>query len=132
MQILVGPADAVGLEPVAVGIIPFSVVSEGEPYLVQGGGDIVYSQVLEEEWGTYTVNLDMQSTVNGECVGTGGSEVLNVSIVSSGEQMVEVRAEGMQGDYPWSGTQVLDLSFPLVDGATAQGEGWTFVLHLSE
>jgi hypothetical protein len=132
MQILVGPADAVGLEPVAVGTLPFSVVSESEPYLVQGGGDINYSQVLEEEWGTYTVTLDMQSSLSGECVDTEGGEVLNVTIESSGEQMVEVRAEGMQGDYPWSGTRTLELSFPLVDGATAQGEGWSFVLHFSE
>jgi hypothetical protein len=24
----------------------------------------------------------------------------------------------------------LDLDFPLVDGAQAQGEGWVFILHL--
>lgn len=132
MMILVGPADAVGLEPVAVGLLPFSVVSESAPYLVQGGGQIEYSQVLEEEWGTYTVTMDMQSTIQGECVSTDTVEKIDFTIESSGEQMVEVRAEGMQGDYPWSGTRVLDLSFPLVDGATAQGEGWTFVLHLSD
>jgi hypothetical protein len=132
MQILVGPADAVGLEPVAVGELPFSIVSEGEPYLVQGSGAISYQATLEEAWGTYTVNLDMDGTLAGECLGEPGSEELNITVEMSGEQMVEVRAEGFQGDYPWSGTQALDLSFPIEDGAMAEGEGWAFVLHLSQ
>jgi hypothetical protein len=46
--------------------------------------------------------------------------------------MIEVRAEGFQGDYPWTGTHELNLSFPLEDGAIAEGEGWIFVLHLSQ
>jgi hypothetical protein len=132
MQVLVGPSEAVGLEPYAVGEIPFSVVSEGGSYVVRGGGAISYQEVLEEEWGTFTVSLDMEATVDGECEGTSGSEVLNITIEMSGEQMVEVRAEGFQGDYPWSGTHELSFSFPLEDGATAEGEGWQFVLHLNK
>jgi hypothetical protein len=131
MQVLVGPAEVVGLEPYVVGEIPFSVVSGGDTYIVEGGGAIVYQQVLEEDWGTYTVSLDMQSTIDGTCGGDAGSEVLNMTIEMSGEQIVEVRAEGFQGDYPWTGTHELNLSFPLEDGATANGEGWTFVLHLN-
>lgn len=132
IQILVGPAEVVGLEPVAVGSLPFSVVSEEGVYLVQGGGAVSYQAVLEKEWGTYTVSLDMDGTVDGECGGESGSEALNLTVEMSGEQMVEVRAQGFSGDYPWAGTHQLDLSFPLEDGATAEGEGWVFVLHLSE
>jgi len=34
-------------------------------------------------------------------------------------------------DYPWSGTQEIEVSFPAEDGATQSGEGWTLVLHLT-
>ena len=50
----------------------------------------------------------------------------------NGEQMVEVRADGFRGDYPWNGTHTLNLSFPLEDGAMVEGEGGAFVLHLSK
>ncbi len=75
------------------------------------GGTISYEEVLQEEWGTFTVSLDMEATVDGECEGTSGSEVLNITVEMSGEQMVEVRAEGFQGDYPWSGTHEFAFSF---------------------
>ncbi|MGD2157714.1 MAG: hypothetical protein PVG32_12650 [Anaerolineales bacterium] len=132
MQILVGPSEAVGMEPVAVGDIPFSVVSEGEEYIVQGGGAISYQEVLEREWGTYTVSFEMEGMLSGECSGDIGNEKLNVTAEMSGEQLVEVRAEGFQGDYPWSGSQEFNLSLPLEDGAVSEGEGWAFVLHLNE
>lgn len=132
MQVLVGPAEVVGLEPFAVGGIPFTVVSDGEAYIVEGGGEISYEEILSEEWGTYTVSLDMEGTIDGECRGADGSEELDITIEMSGEQMVEVRAEGFQGDYPWAGTHELTLSFPLEDGAISEGEGWAFVLHLNK
>ena len=132
MQVLVGPAEIVGLEPHAVGGIPFSVVSDGEAYIVQGGGAITYNETLGADWGTYTVSFDMEGTVEGECGGDAGSEELNITIKMNGKQMVEVRAEGFQGDYPWEGTHELNLSFPLEDGAISEGEGWTFVLHLNK
>jgi hypothetical protein len=132
MQVLVGPAEAVGLEPFAVGAIPFSVVSDGGSYLVQGGGAISYQEVLEEEWGTYTVSFDLEGVVDGTCEDGQGSEELKISVVMSGEQMVEVRADKFQGDYPWSGTHELNLSFPLEDGARSEGEGWAFILRMAE
>lgn len=131
IRVLVGPAEAVGLEPLAVGGIPFSVVSDGGVYVVQGDGAISYQEILEEDWGTYSVSFNMEGTIEGECGGDYGGEELNLSIEMSGEQMVEVRAEGFQGDYPWAGTHELNLSFPLEDGAVSEGEGWAFVLHLS-
>ncbi len=132
MQVLVGPAEAVGLEPFAVGGIPFSIVSDGETNIVQGGGAITYQETLGADWGTFAVSLDIEAVVDGECGGDKGSEELNITIEVNGEQMVEVRAEGFQGDYPWEGTHELNLSFPLEDGAMAKGEGWAFVLHLNE
>jgi len=131
-QLLVGPADAVGLEPLAVGEIPFSVVSSGEPYSVEGANSIEYDDVLIEEWGTYTVSFNMDVTFYGECSGAEGAEQLTGEVTMSGNQMVEVEAEGFQGEYPWNGTQEITLAFPLQEGATMSGEGWQFVLHLDQ
>ena len=132
MQVLAGPAEAVGLEPFAVGEIPFSVVNEGGTHAIQGNGTVAYQQVLEKDWGTYSVTLDITTTVSGECSGTVGNEALHMNVEAIGEQMVEVRAEGFSGDYPWSGTHQLELTFPLEEGASAEGEGWAFILHLNE
>ncbi len=132
MQVLAGPAEAVGMEPLAVGNIPFSVTQIGQIYAVQGNGALSYQQMLEESWGTYTVTLDMTAVVSGDCGGDVGNETLDMTVEASGEQMVEVRAEGFSGDYPWSGTHQLELSFPLVEGASEEGEGWAFILHLNE
>jgi hypothetical protein len=131
VQVVVGPAEAVGLEPIAVGRIPIAVVSETPPYQVEGAAPISYESVLEKEWGTYAVTLDMDVTVDGECVGAEGEEELRLQVAMSGEQMVEVDAEGFHGEYPWSGEQEFDVVFPLEDGATVAGEGWTFMLHLN-
>lgn len=130
LQVLVGPAEVVGLEPVSIGELPFSIISSEGLYLIQGGGSLSYEDVLEKDWGTYSVFFDMDGTVEGECSGAPGSEMINVTIETIGEQMVEVRAEGFSGDYPWEGTNTINLSLPLEDGATAQGEGWVVVLHL--
>ena len=132
VQVLVGPAEAVGLEPVAVGAIPFSVVSDEKGYLVQGDGALSYQETLQKEWGTYSVSLDMEGTIEGTCGGDQGREALDLTVTMSGEQMVEVRAEGFQGDYPWEGRHEMDLTFPLEDGASAEGEGWVMVLHLAQ
>jgi hypothetical protein len=130
VQVLVGPAEAVGLEPTAVGTVPFAVTTDQAPFAVQGGGDISYADVLVERWGTYDVTLDLQTTLTGECVGEADAPALQLVLQMSGQQMVKVEAEGFQGEYPWSGETSLDLTFPLVEGATAQGEGWVLVLHL--
>jgi len=130
VQVLVGPADAVGLEPVAVGSVPFAVTSSGSPYLVQGQGHISYADVLTEKWGTYEVTLEMDASVQGDCSGHAGVEQLGMSFEMTGEQLVEVNAQGFHGEYPWSGTHTLDLSFPLEEGVSAEGEGWVVVLHL--
>lgn len=130
VKVLVGPADAVGLEPVAVGTVPFSVVSEQPPYLVEGSGALSYDDVLVQDWGTYAVTMDMGVDVKGECVGTGGSEELLLTLEASGDQLVVVDAGEFYGEYPWSGTNTFPLQLPLEEGATVEGEGYTFVLHL--
>jgi len=130
IQVLVGPAEAVGLEPVAVGNVPFTVTTSDPPYLVEGQGPISYEATLAQQWGTYTVTMDMETAVQGECSGEPGSEQLTLVLEMTGEQLVVVEAEGFQGEYPWEGTQTRDLAFPLEEGATAEGEGWAVVLHL--
>jgi hypothetical protein len=130
VQVLVGPAEAVGLEPVSVGDVPFAVTAQQPPYLVEGQAPISYEAVLEERWGTYTVSMDLELAVSGECTGDAGSERLDLILEMVGEQLVVVEAEGFQGEYPWSGSHSLNLSFPLQEGASAQGEGWVVVLHL--
>ena len=130
MQVLVGPSDVAGLEPVAVGNLPFSVSPAEGGYQVQGGGILDYQDVLEADWGTYTVSMNMQAEISGNCFPSGEQANLSLTVSAEGEQLLEVRADGFQGDYPWEGSHQLDLDFPLEDGAQAQGEGWVFTLHL--
>jgi hypothetical protein len=132
LQVLVGPAAAADMEPFAVGSAPFSVVASQPPYLVQGGGPIFYDDVATFAWGTYSVSLSMDTTISGECTGSGGSEALNLILEGTGEQMLVVDASGFHGEYPWSGTNSFELAFPLVEGASVQGEGYVFVLHLGQ
>jgi hypothetical protein len=130
LQVLVGPSEAVGLEPHAVGDIPFSVTSDAPPYTIQGGGPVDYADILVEDWGTYEVTMNLQISIVGECVGGAGEEELHVTVEMTGDQLVEVKAEGFHGEYPWAGTRTMDLVFPMVEGASAGGEGWELVLHL--
>jgi hypothetical protein len=130
VQVLVGPAEAVGLEPVAVGNVPFAVTSSEPPYLVTGQGPISYEASLSQEWGSYSVTMDLATAVQGECVGEAGGERLEMVLEMSGEQLVVVNVGGQEWQYPWAGTQTRELAFPLEEGATAQGEGWAVVLHL--
>jgi hypothetical protein len=130
LRMLVGPSEAAGLEPVAVGSIPFSVTSAEAPYTLAGESPITYEETLEAVWGTYSVFFDMDVVAAGSCDGEDGSEKLMTVIDMTGDQVVEVQAEGFQGEYPWSGTHHLDLAFPLIEGAEASGEGWQIILHL--
>lgn len=130
VQVLVGPAEAVGLEPVAVGSVPFAVTRAEPPYLVEGAGPIDYEAVLPQEWGDYAVTMNLDLVVRGECAGQPGTEALALMLDMTGEQLVTVTFAGQQQQYPWSGTQSLELAFPLQEDARAEGEGWAVVLHL--
>lgn len=132
LSILVGPSDAAGLEPFSVGEIPFSITSDGDTFTVQGGGALIYEDTLEAEWGTYSVKFNMNTNVTGTCDLTEAGEILKLKLEAGGDQMVEVVAEGFQGDYPWTGTHNFDLRFPLEEGTQEEGEGWRLTLHLNE
>ena len=130
IQVLVGPAEAAGLEPVAVGNVPFAVTASEPPYPVEGQGPISYEATLGAEWGTYVVTMDLDMAVQGECSGQAGDEQLDLVLDMTGEQLVVVDSGDFHGEYPWAGEQSRNLTFPLEEGATAQGEGWVVVLHL--
>lgn len=133
LEILVGPSEAVGLEPVTIGNIPFTVVGEGGMYSIQGGGPLEsYSDVLSAEWGTYTVTFEGDITVSGECLSTGDDAELQLQVEMSGDQNVEIVYEGTQMNYPWSGTNQISATLPVRDGATAEGEGWLLTLNLDQ
>lgn len=128
---LVGPAEVAGLEPIAVGQIPLTTSGGAAPYPVSGSGVIDYTDTLEKDWGTYSVNMNMQAAISGSCSGDSGMEQVTLVLEVTGEQMVVVTAGGFQNEYPWSGTHRFELEFPLRNGATVEGEGWAFTLLLS-
>jgi hypothetical protein len=130
MMVLVGPSDAVGLDPYSVGTIPFSVVSGEAPYIVQGYGQLKYADILVQEWGTYAVDMTMDIMVTGECMDSDSIGELALVVEMTGEQMVEVTADGFHQKYPWAGTQSTDIRVQLMEGASAEEEGWAFILHL--
>ena len=100
--------------------------------MVEGGGPIDYQELMEQEWGTYEVSMDLQNSITGLCMGDDGSERLEIAVTMTGSQLVEVKAEGFHGEYPWEGEYTQDAVFPLEEGATAEGEGWILVLHLNQ
>lgn len=128
--VLVGPAEVVGLEPVAVGQIPFATSGSVAPFTVAGNGTLDYADTLEKPWGTYAVTMNMDATISGSCSGAAGMELLDLVLEMSGDQLVAVTAEGFQQEYPWSGTHTFPLEFPVRDGARNEGEGWAFTLLL--
>ena len=131
MQVLVGPAAAVGLEPFGIGSIPFTVEFDQGAYTVQGDGYIDFEDMLEEEWGTYTVYFDMYGVVDGVCTQGDDGGVLDINLQVSGEQMFVVDSAFYE-EYPWEGEHEFDFSFPVEDGAMeSDPDGtWAFILHL--
>lgn len=132
LQLLVGPSEAVGLEPYTMAHIPFTVSREGEVYLVEGSGQTdFYEDVLEAEWGSYSVQFDGDLRISGTCVGAEAPGTLNVYLEMDGEQTVVVVVDGQEMTTPWAGTPTLTASFTIQDGAQQSGEGWTLILHLN-
>ncbi len=127
VELLVGPADAVGLEPVTIGEIPFSVVSGGE---IVGSTYLTYEGELEAEWGTYTVYFEGDVFLTGTCQDGSDGDILDLNVEFIGEQRVEVNVGGVVQEYPWSGSADVDISLPVQDGAREGGEGWSFVLRI--
>lgn len=131
LSIVVGPSEVVGMNPVAIGDIPFGVVVDGGIYTITGGGPIDFDeQVYEAEWGSYTVDFAADTKIHGVCDPSEESETLSMTLEMTGEQLVVVEAEGFQGEYPWEGTRIIDVNLPVQEGAQQEGEGWVIVLHL--
>ena len=132
LQLLIGPSDAVGLEPYTMADIPFVVKSEQGMFFVEGGGPVqYYEDILDAEWGSFTVKFDGETTVSGECVSLDENGILNVILEMNGTQTVEVVVDGAQTSFPWEGTPQLSTSFPIKNGAQQEGEGWLLILHLN-
>jgi hypothetical protein len=64
------------------------------------------------------------------CLETNNGATLDVLIEMNGQQTVVVVVEGAETTYPWEGSPSISASFPLVDGAQVDGEGWSLILHL--
>ena len=130
VRVMVGPAEAVGLEPFSIGYIPFYAVTDEAPYAVEGSGPLEYDDILVEEWGSYEVDLLLDTTITGECLDAGDDGKLSLEVLLVGIQTVEVIADNFHGEYPWEGSIPITFSIPLEEGASIEGEGWAFVLHL--
>lgn len=132
LQLLIGPSDAVGLEPTTAARIPFAVENVDGEYRVSGSGPVdYYEDVYEAEWGSFTVTFEGETSINGDCISQGDRNELDIQVEMAGEQIVTVIVDGSETTFPWSGTPTIDASFPLMDGAQAQGEGWLLILHLN-
>lgn len=127
VELLVGPADAAGLEPVSIGEIPFVVGGEGE---IAGSTYLDFEDVLEAEWGTFTVYFDGDVFLTGLCREESGGGVLDLTVEFVGDQLIAVDTGGEVQEYPWSGSADVDVSLPVQDGAREAGEGWAFILRL--
>lgn len=130
MQVLVGPSDAVGLEPFGIGFIPFSVEYDQGVYVVQGYGTIDYEDILEFQGGTFTVFFDMVGEVDGVCTQINDGGVMDFTFNMAGDQVFIVDSANGQTEYPKYFEHEFEYSFPVVDGATESGEGWALILHL--
>lgn len=132
LQLLVGPSEAVGLEPYTFAKIPFQVVKNGDSYLITAAGPVdYYEDILTADWGSFSVQFTGEITVSGECVTTGEIGMLQVIVEMAGQQTVVIVVEGQETTYPWAGTPQIEASLPVVDGAQVSGEGWSLILHLN-
>jgi len=131
LQLLIGPSEAVGLEPYTFATIPFTVTVEEDDYLIEGGGPIdYYENILEAEWGSFSVIFDGEIITTGVCDPENSGQ-LNFELEMIGEQIVEVVVDGSTTTFPWSGTPSINVSFPIENGAEKSGEGWILVLRIN-
>ena len=133
LKLLVGPSGAIGLEPYTSATIPFKVDSSEGIHQVAGNGPITYYEdILQAEWGSFSVKFEGETEISGTCFSHEDRAWLDIVLQMNGEQIVTVIIDGMEMAYPWSGTPTIQASFPLEEGAQAMGEGWLLLLHLNE
>ena len=132
LEILVGSAESVELPPTSVGRIPFSVVEEGNTFLVEGEGSLdYYQEVLGEAWGTYTVTFEADSIITGICETTDDEPMLDLILTLSGISLNAVVVyDGIPHEFQWSGERADVITLPLIEGASQQIEGLLVTLHL--
>lgn len=130
MQVWVGPAAVVDLEPFGIGSVPFQVDYDQGSYLVQGEGRIDYEDELVKEWGTYTVFFNLLGVIDGFCIQNDDGAVLEITFDMTGYQEFVVDTDGQQEVFPKDLDYEFDYSFPVVEGSTESGEGWVLILHL--
>ena len=132
LEILVGSAESVELPPTSVGRIPFSVVEEGNTFLVEGEGSLdYYQEVLGEVWGTYTVTFEADSIITGICETTDDEPMLDLILTLSGISLNAVVVyDGIPHEFQWSGERADVITLPLIEGASQQIEGLLVTLHL--
>lgn len=127
--VMAGPGAAVGLEPFAIGNFPISASLQDGIYQVTGGGPADYYDLYSADWGTYEVTMDLDISIEGACDPTGDPGKLDLTVTMSGSQNVVVESPGLSGEYPWNGTNSVNMVLPINEGASAAGEGWQCILH---
>ena len=127
--VMAGPGAAVGLEPFAIGNFPISATLLDGTYQVTGGGPTNYYDLYSADWGTYEVTMDLDISIEGACDPSSDPGKLNLIVTMSGSQNVVVESPGLSGEYPWNGTNSVNMVLPINEGASAAGEGWQCILH---
>jgi len=121
------------LEPTTAARIPFIVKPLGGNDIVSGNGPVeYYEDIYEAEWGSFSVTFEGETAISGECLSLDDQNELNIQVNMADKQTITIIVEGTETTFPWSGTPTIEASFPLVDGAQAQGEGWQLILHLDQ
>ena len=131
VSVMAGPGAAVGLEPFAIGSFPVSASFQDGIYQVTGGGPADYYDLYSADWGTYEVTMDLDISIEGICDPSSDPGKLDLTVTMSGSQNVVVESPGLSGEYPWNGTNSVNMVLPINEGASAAGEGWQCVLHLN-
>jgi hypothetical protein len=106
--------------------------SEGNHQVIGNGPITYYEEILQAEWGSFSVIFEGETEISGTCFFQEDQAWLDIILQMNGEQIVTVVVEGMEMTYPWSGTPTIQASFPLQEGAQAKGEGWLLLLHLND
>ena len=106
---MAGPGAAVGLEPFAIGSFPISAALLDGIYQVTGGGPADYYDLYSADWGTYEVTMDLDISIEGICDPSSDPGKLDLTVTMSGSQNVVVESPGLSGEYPWNGTNSVNM-----------------------
>jgi len=108
------------------------ILKKGIHQVTSNGPITYYEDILQAEWGSFSVIFDGETEISGTCFFQEDRAWLGIVLQMNGEQIVTVGVECMEMTYPWTSTPTIQASFPLQEGAQAKGEGWLLRLHLNE